>query len=286
MEKFRRPHMPSSPGPMSSGGSLTYVSLLDFAWKYARFTSATMSLSPLLPVVRTDNSSFMTSSGGVAAKRPSSLLLAISRATFRDRYLGFVLSPLFISIHLVDMGLYDKVPEVECWARTGKAPISTKWIDINKGDNTNPKYRSRNVAREIAKSKLDGLFAATPPLEVMKLLLSVLTTGNKGERLMVADVKRAYFHAKSKRLTYVKLPPEDIRPGEEGMCGRLNFSMYGTRDAAANWSEEYTERLKRIGFSVGKATPCAFYHSTRGLRAHVHGDDFVVVGKPKELKWM
>merc|ERR1739836_196169 len=104
MEKFRRPHMPSSPGPMSSGGSLTYVSLLDFAWKYARFTSATMSLSPLLPVVRTDNSSFMTSSGGVATKRPSSLFLAISRATFRDRYLGFVLSPLFISIHLVDMG--------------------------------------------------------------------------------------------------------------------------------------------------------------------------------------
>ena len=35
----------------------------------------------------------------------------------------------------------------------------------------------------------------------------------EGERLMVADVKRAYFHAKSKRLTYVKLPPEDMRIG-------------------------------------------------------------------------
>lgn len=31
---------------------------------------------------------------------------------------------------------------------------------------------------------------------------------------MVADVKRAYFHAKSKRLTYVKLPPEDVLTGE------------------------------------------------------------------------
>ena len=68
----------------------------------------------------------------------------------------------------------------------------------------------------------------------MKLLLSTLTSNNKGERLMVADVKRAYFHAKAKRLTYVKLPPEDIGPGEEGMCGRLNYAMYGTRDAAAN----------------------------------------------------
>ena len=63
----------------------------------------------------------------------------------------------------------------------------------------------------------------------MKLLLSTLASGNKGERLMVADVKRAYFHAKCKRLTYVKLPPEDILPGEENMCGRLHFSLYGTR---------------------------------------------------------
>ena len=121
-----------------------------------------------------------------------------------------------------DMKLYDKVPVSECWEKTGKGPITTKWIDINKGDEARPKYISRNVAREIARSKKDGLFAATPPLEVLKLILSCLATANNGERLMVADVKRAYFHAKCKRLTYVQLPPEDILPGEENMCGRLN----------------------------------------------------------------
>ena len=75
---------------------------------------------------------------------------------------------------------------------------------------------------------------------------------------MVADVKRAYFHAQCKKPTYVQLLPEDILPGEEHMCGRLNFSMYGARDAAANWSEEYTGRLTSMGFTVGKGTPCAF----------------------------
>merc|ERR1739836_245809 len=130
-----------------------------------------------------------------------------------------------------EMRLYDKVPIEECWRNTGKAPISTKWIDINKGDDRVPKYRSRNVAREIARSKKDGLFAATPPLEVLKLVISTLASDNRGERLMVVDVKRAYFHAKCKRLTYVTLPPEDVLPGEENMCGRLNFSQYGTRDA-------------------------------------------------------
>ena len=118
----------------------------------------------------------------------------------------------------------------------------------------------------------------------MKLLLSMLASGNKGERLMVADVKRAYFHAKSKRTTYVQLPPEDVGPGEENMCGRLNYSMYGTRDAAANWSDEYTQRLIEMGFTVGKATRCVFYHEQRGLRAYVHGEDFVVVGQPVGLE--
>ena len=55
-----------------------------------------------------------------------------------------------------DMNLYDKVPVSECWGKTGKAPISTKWIDINKGDKVEPKYRSRNVAREIARSKQEA----------------------------------------------------------------------------------------------------------------------------------
>ena len=112
----------------------------------------------------------------------------------------------------------------------------------------------------MAYKKQDGLFAATPPLEVMKLLPSTPASSNKGERLMVADVKRAYFHAKCKRLTYVKLPPEDIGPGEENMCGRLNYSMYGTRDAAASCAEEHSTVLIDMGFRQGRASPCVYVH--------------------------
>ena len=27
--------------------------------------------------------------------------------------------------------LHDEVDEAECWEQTGKAPVSTKWVDIN-----------------------------------------------------------------------------------------------------------------------------------------------------------
>ncbi len=52
---------------------------------------------------------------------------------------------------------------------------------------------------------------------------------------------------------YVKLPAEDTLPGEEGMCGRLNFSMYGTRRAATNWQAHYISVLLKNGFVFGVA---------------------------------
>ena len=60
--------------------------------------------------------------------------------------------------------LYTKVPLEECYAKSGRGPIIVRWIDINKGDHSNPNCRSRLVAREIDASKRDDLFAGTPPL--------------------------------------------------------------------------------------------------------------------------
>ena len=50
--------------------------------------------------------------------------------------------------------VYVKVPESECWEKTGKGPIGTRWIDINKGDEVNPDYRSRLLAQGIKTDKI------------------------------------------------------------------------------------------------------------------------------------
>ena len=62
--------------------------------------------------------------------------------------------------------------------------------------------------------------------------------------------------------------------------------MYGTRDAAQNWANEYAEMLKGIGFTQGLASPCVFHHKVRGTRTFVHGDDYVSTAMPKQLTWM
>ena len=47
-----------------------------------------------------------------------------------------------------EMGVYDKFDVSEAWSETGKAPISVRRVDINKGDTQTPVYRSRLVAKE------------------------------------------------------------------------------------------------------------------------------------------
>ena len=78
------------------------------------------------------------------------------------------------------MGVYHKVPITECLEKTGKQPIGVKWVDVNKGDWSNPEYRSRLVAKEIKRDSRDDLFAATPPLEALKLIISMAMTEGIG----------------------------------------------------------------------------------------------------------
>ena len=129
------------------------------------------------------------------------------------------------------------------------------------------------------------LYAATPPSECLRLMLSKMACGRRaGTALMYADVSRAYFYAKAERPVYVKLPDEDVEEGDEGKCGRLRMSMYGTRDAALNWAKEYGDTLREAGFTQGLSNPCLFENRKLGVSIMVHGDDFVAVGPEQHLR--
>ena len=192
---------------------------------------------------------------------------------------------------LAKHSVYEKVPLDDCWKATGQGPIGTRWVDVNKGDASNPDYRSRLVAQELNQSKREDLSAATPPLEAKKLLFSLAVTegvgyepGNKSNGMCIdfIDVRRAYFHAPARRTVFVKLPPEDHA---DGMCGRLKKALYGTRDAAQNWEHAYMEFLESVGFRSGVASPCAFWHANWRIRLVVHGDDFTVLANSEHLDW-
>ena len=72
--------------------------------------------------------------------------------------------------------VWDKVPRSAAF-RAGKKVIGTKWVDINKGDDDHPNYRSRLVARQLKAHDKSGTcyFAPTPPLESLRTILSMTT---------------------------------------------------------------------------------------------------------------
>ena len=124
-----------------------------------------------------------------------------------------------------------------------------RWVDINKGDDATPNYRTRLVAREIGKKGKDPRFAPTPPLESLRTVLSLAATNLKGEKvhdrepdspsrtqISFVDIARAYFCASTdpNDPTYVELPSED-GGRERGLCGLLLKHMYGTKKAADGW---------------------------------------------------
>ena len=171
-----------------------------------------------------------------------------------------------------------------------------RWVDVNKGDELNPKYRSRLVARQLkATDKSNATyFAPTPPLESLRSIL-MMAASNIGNwrtcrekacedrtQILILDIARAYFNAKidEGQHTYVALPPED--PDSGVLSAELLRHMYGTRAAANGWQEEYSSTFVSVlGFAQGVSSPCVFRHEERGIVLNVHGDDFTATG-PKQ----
>ena len=84
-----------------------------------------------------------------------------------------------------------------------KRPIGVRWVDVDKGFGV---YRNRFVAKDFKpKSKVndqEGLFAATPLLELVKMLILKAARGNKNRH---ADVRKVMFFDVSKAHLYAPM---------------------------------------------------------------------------------
>ena len=216
---------------------------------------------------------------------------------FIDDVTGHELDPVLVRAarageidYIYKQQVYVKVPYETAMERTGSPPFKVRWVDINKGDVINPKYRSRLVVQEYRwHEHRDDVFAATPPLEALKFMLALMVTKLPEDEpdddivLIFMDVSRAHFHSPSRREVYVELCDEDNSPGQ---CARLEKSMYGTRDAASNWEQFYSNSMKEGGMVAGQYSPCLFRHDKLNVRTWVHGDDFVGRAPRKQARWL
>ena len=183
---------------------------------------------------------------------------------------------------------YDKIEN--CVRETGKQPMT--WVDINKGDDMRPNVRCRLCVQETKRrSPMDivDTFSATPPYEALRLMVSMTMTPRNIEEanhvLLFVDITRAHPHCLMTRKLWIKLPSEDPRSNEEGVCGLLERSMYGCRDAGQNFELLVRHVMVDIlGFVGGMWSACVFEHEKKQLTAYVYGDNFTVKGTRDEVE--
>ena len=141
--------------------------------------------------------------------------------------------------------------------------------------------RSRLVARDLKGNDKDrdDLYVETPPLEAKKMLLSRAATRRRDGRIRKSCLsmqKKVHLNPKCEGDVYIELPEEANCP--PGMCGKLNFWLYGFRPAAAAWEKLYSEELEGAGFIRGTSCGVVFHHPGRDISYVVHGDAFTLVG--------
>ena len=57
---------------------------------------------------------------------------------------------------------------------------------------------------------------------------------------------------------------KDFEPGDTDIVGRLNLSLFGTRDAVLNWTLECTGFLEKLWFQIASDVTMQFPSQTNG----------------------
>jgi hypothetical protein len=135
--------------------------------------------------------------------------------------------------------IFTVVKKTEALEKMGRH-ISAKWVDTKKTHGTgDPMVRSRWVAREFKDPKdrdREDLFSATPPIEMMRYILSRQATRLRsgGQRkTLYLDIKAAGLAAPCEQDVYVELTEKaEVNDHERG---KLNHWLYGCRPAAQAW---------------------------------------------------
>ncbi len=101
------------------------------------------------------------------------------------------------------------------------------------------------MCQEVKTYNSEEFFAATPPTESLRMILS-LAADDERRQVTLVDISRAYFNALICRLVHVEVPPQ--AGCSKDLVGQLVKCMYGTRDAAQGWQHTYRQALEELAF--------------------------------------
>ena len=157
---------------------------------------------------------------------------------------------------------------------TEHQPNKVRRVDIDKGDRDRPNFRSRLPAIHYGQEREDDLYAAAPPIESLRAVISSATTGAPGKVITGNDVSRAYMYALPftwnvvKKTEHLKMntagswwksctahalrrecpnarPPELFEP-QDSPQGARRIANFTTRETGTSWCSFTATTLCRL----------------------------------------
>ena len=208
--------------------------------------------------------------------------LATDTNTTYDIYTGMTIPKVDVKLsratEVENMLKFEVFEEVDEKTATGHRVWGTGWLDHRK---TPTLVRSRLVAKQVrGASKREDVFAGTPPLGMMRYVISRAASRGRARCLAVYDVSVAFFHALLQELIFVR-PPRDMQ--KAGIVWKLKKAMYGTQIAAKAWQQKVREVIAAGGWVPIWSMACVAYNATEDSLLIFHGDDFLAEGHDSTL---
>ena len=174
--------------------------------------------------------------------------------------------------------VFDEVPTSSRSEEALSEAISTRWVKVRKSDGT---VRCRIIVRGYTQQvdDRDELFASTPSLTTLKLLLTLSSAF--GWHIATGDVSTAFLHAAVDGDIYV-IPPLEYSP-EGNLLWKLKRALYGLRNSPKLWQQHFAACMEKYGFMRMKSDPNLYVHSTKKLYVLAYVDDLMFFGSKPDI---
>jgi hypothetical protein len=129
-------------------------------------------------------------------------------------------------------------------------------------------------------SARDDVNASTPPIGLVRIVLSLAASKGSVRLVALHDASVAFFHADIDEYIVVMPPPGLRKPGR---VWQLRKALYGTRRASQLWQEYLANMFLANGWERIAVCAGGYYHPKLDMTSVVHGDDFATEGEPAAL---
>ena len=181
-------------------------------------------------------------------------------------------------LSMKNFDVFDEVPTSSLSEEALSEAISTRWVKVRKSDGA---VRCRIVVRGYTQQveDRDELFASTPSLTTLKLLLTLSSAF--GWHIATGDVSTAFLHAAVDGDIYV-IPPLEYYP-EGNVLWKLKRALYGLRNSPKLWQQHFAACVEKYGFVRMKSDPNLYVRSTKKLYVLAYVDDLMFFGSKPDI---